>query len=75
MTKAYLALDRLPEDEQIRIIAQAAGSGYVCGVVVDNDAKADRYVHKLSAYPVRIVSRGSGPVKGTIMLRVGPKES
>jgi hypothetical protein len=72
--KAYADLADLPEDDRIRLIAQTAVATVV-GFVVEDDAKADRYIEKLSRYPVRIVGRGSGPVKGTVMVRVGPKES
>ena len=73
--RAYADLFGLPEDERIRVIAEVAASGEVVGFVVEDDAKADRYVEKLKAYPVRLIDRMRGPVAGTVMVRVGPKES
>lgn len=73
--KGYADLYELPEDERVRVIAEAAALGNIVGFVVEDDAKADRYVAKLNAYPVRIVDRMPGPVKNTVMVRVGPKES
>lgn len=73
--KAYADLYELPEDRRIEVIAQVAAAGNVVGFVVEDDAKADRYVTKLKAYPVRIIDRKSGPVKNTILVRIGPKES
>lgn len=74
--KAYADLGDLPEDERIALIAATAARGNVVGVVVEDDPlKVDRYVKKLMAYPVRIIDRKVGPVKNTILVRVGPKES
>lgn len=73
--KAYADLADLPEDERIAVIARVAAAGQIVGFVVDDDPKADRYIKKLSALPVRIIDRGQGPVKGTVLVRVGPKES
>ena len=72
--KAYADLYELPEDERIRVIAEAAAAGNVVGFVVEDETKADRYVNKLAAYSkVRVIDRGAGPVKDTVMVRVGPK--
>lgn len=73
--KAFADLADLPEDERIQIIATTAAAGQIVGFFVDDDAKADRYVRKLAAYPVRVIDRKAGFVKGTVMVRVGPKES
>lgn len=73
--KGYADLYELPEDQRIRVIAEAASLGNVVGFVVEDDAKADRYITKLQEYPVRIIDRKAGPVKNTIIVRVGPKES
>lgn len=73
--KAFADLGDLPEDERIWLIAGTAAQGHVIAFIVEDDAKADRYVAKLAAYPVRIIDRSSGPVKGTIAVRVGPQES
>lgn len=72
---AFADLADLPEDERIRLIAGTAAHGHMVAFIVDDDAKADRYVTKLAKYPVRIINREPGPVKGTIAVRVGPKES
>ena len=74
--KAYADLADLPEDERIRIIAATAAEGQIVGVVVDAEAgKAERYITKLKKYPVRIIDQMPGPVKNTVLVRVGPKES
>lgn len=72
---AYADLYNLPEDERIKSIAATAACGHIVGFVVEDHEKADRYVEKLKAYPVRIIDRHPGPVKNTILVRVGPKES
>lgn len=74
--EGYADLADLPEDERIDIIGRMASHGKVVGVFVDDDVKADRYIDKLvTRYPVRIVDRGPGITAGTVMFRVGPKES
>lgn len=77
--EAYADLADLPEDERIRIIAEVAAAGKIVGFVVDDDAnepgKADRYIEKLKAYPVRFIDRKPGPVKGATIVRIGPKEN
>jgi hypothetical protein len=75
MMKAYADLASLPEDERIAIIGQTASTSIV-GFFVDDDAKADRYIEKLKKYPVRLIERRSDVlVRGTVFVRVGPKES
>jgi len=72
--KAFADLADLPEDDQIRIIAETAQS-QVVGFFVDDDAKADRYIRKLGDR-VRVIERKSNVlVKGTVFIKVGPKES
>ena len=73
--KAFADLADLPEDERIAAIAKVAESGETVGFVVENDKKADRYVKKLGAYPVRIVDRKHFTIKGhdMVMVRVGAK--
>jgi hypothetical protein len=74
--KAYADLANLPEDDRISIAAAAAAEGHIVGLIVDDDAAADRYVTKLGAHPVRIVDRKPfTPVPPTVMIRIGPKES
>jgi len=71
--KGFADLADLPEDERIGIIGEAAMGGSLIGVVVDDDAKADRYIRKLTErFKVRIVDRSTGPVKGSVLVRVGP---
>lgn len=71
--KAYADLADLPEDDRIAIIAAAAAEGNVVGFMVEDNAKADRYIEKLKAYPlVRFIDRGPGLV-GTVLVRVGPR--
>ena len=65
------------EDERIDIIAHhAIQHPQVVGFVVETDEKADRYIRKLQEkYPaIQILSRGSLPDKGTVMVmvKVGP---
>ncbi len=72
----YADLGDLPEDERIAIIGAATVEGRIIGFFVDDDAKADRYLTKLLAnYRIRVVSRGPGPVAGSILIRIGPAES
>lgn len=73
--KAFADLADLPEDDRIKAIAATAAHGHVVGFVVEDDAKADRYITKLKRYNVRVIDRMPGPVKDTIMVRVGPQES
>ena len=73
--KGFADLADLPEDERIRLIAGTAAHGHVIAFIVEDDQKADRYIAKLAKYPVRVIDRSAGPVKGTIAVRVGPKES
>lgn len=66
----------LPEDDRIELIGETAAAGALVGVIVEDDAKADRYVKKLTERfigRVRIVDRMKGPVKNTILIRVGPQ--
>ena len=72
--KAYADLGDLPEDDRIKVIAETAASGEIVGFVVEDDAKADRYVEKLGKYPaVRVIDRMPGPIKGCVLVRVGAK--
>ncbi len=73
---AFADLADMPEDDRIAIIARVAAAGKIVGFIVDDDTKADRYIQKLAAFPVRIIDRApSALVKGTVLVRVGPKES
>ena len=74
--KAFADLADLPEDERIRLAAEAAARGNVVGVVTDDEpGKPERYIRKFEARGVRIIDRGLGPVKNTVLIRIGPKES
>jgi hypothetical protein len=73
--KAFADLADLPEDDRIRIIAEAVEAGQVVGFFVDDDPKADRYIRKLGAR-VRVIERKANVlVKGTVFVKVGPRES
>lgn len=74
---AYADLGDLPEDAHIDMIGEAASRGALVGFIVDDDDKADRYISKLVERfkAVRVVDRGIGPVKNTVLVRVGPVES
>lgn len=74
--KFYADLADLPEDERIHIIGQSAADGKVVGFFTDDDAKADRYIAKLTKwYPtVRVIDRKRDVlVPSTVFVRVGPK--
>ncbi len=74
--KGYVDIAELPEDDRIALIARTAAAGNVVGVALeDDDAKIARYESKLRADGARIIDRKPGLVAGTILLRVGPKES
>jgi hypothetical protein len=70
-------LQALPEDVQIERIGWAVvRAGIVAGVMVDDDAKADRYARKLvERFPVRVISRElwqpDPTVAPIVMLRIG----
>lgn len=74
MTPKGFDLFALPENERIRVIGKAARTSVV-GFFVETDAKADRYIGKLTKrFPsVRVIDRGPGPVPNTILVRCGPK--
>ncbi len=70
--KGYADLFHLHEDARIEIIGKRAASGERVGVVVEDNAKADRYIKKLTKlFPsVEVVDRGDGPVKDTVFVIV-----
>jgi hypothetical protein len=63
------------EDTRIRMIGETATNGAETGFMVEDDAKADRYVKKLlERFPLLEVHyRGPG-LAGTVLVRVGRKE-
>jgi hypothetical protein len=74
--KAYADLADLPEDERIRLAAETAATNHaIVGIVTDDEpGKPERYIRKLEGYPlIRIIDRGPGPVKNTVLIRIGPK--
>lgn len=72
----YADLFELSEDERIDTIGHMVTEhGKTIGFVVETTAKADRYIKKLKKkYPtVTVLDQGPGPVKNTILVRVGPQ--
>jgi aconitase A len=71
MTK-YADLASLPEDDRITIIGQQAEVGGLTGFFVDDDAKADRYLAKLTTrFKVELVDRHrDAPVPGAVFVRI-----
>jgi hypothetical protein len=81
--KGYADLADLKEDDRITAIGNTVMSGpassadkpMMVAFVVDDHAKADRYVEKLQKrFPgIRIIDRFDGPVANTVTVRVvGP---
>ena len=69
----YADLADLSEDERIAIIGQQAEGGKRVAFIVEDTAKADRYIRKLLLdFNVRVEERGNGPVKDTVYVKVGP---
>jgi hypothetical protein len=72
--KSFADLSGDPEDTRIAVVGHAAEDAII-GFIVEDDAKADRYLEKLIArHRVRLVDRRPGPL-GTILVRIGPRES
>jgi hypothetical protein len=73
-TPTYAAdLADLPEDERIRVIAQAVEYGQVCGIIVDDEpSKVARFHRKLMARGCVILSTTKS-IEGTVVIRVGPR--
>jgi len=69
--KAFADLADLPEDDRIAIIGKTAEGGQRVAFVVEDHAKADRYVEKLTKrFRVSVAKRLNGPVKNTISVIV-----
>lgn len=68
----YTDLADLQEDDRIETIGRTASQGALVGFIVEDDAKADRYIAKLhKRYPtVSVVDRGAGPTAFTVLVRV-----
>jgi hypothetical protein len=67
--KAYADLADLPEDDRIAIIGETAQGGPIVGFVVEDQAKADRYIAQLTArYQVKELDRK--PLLTGILVRI-----
>ena len=63
--KAFSDLADLPEDERVAIIGRTAESGNRVAFIVEDDAKAHRYMTKLTQrFNVVVEKRLDGPLKG-----------
>lgn len=72
----YQDLFDLSEDQRIDLIGHmVVDHKQTNAFVVEDDAKADRYIKKLVAkFPgVEVVGRGKGPIAGTVYVKVGPR--
>lgn len=77
MVEAAFDLHSLGEDDRIGLIGQTVMSSTrrpVVAFIVETNEKADRYIEKLQNrfLGIRIIDRKAGPMRGTIMVRVGP---
>jgi hypothetical protein len=80
--KGFADIADFDEDKRIDMIGNATMSGkqssaekpLIIGFVVEDHAKADRYVKKLKEkFPtIRIIDRFDGPVQNTVTVYVGP---
>ena len=72
----YKDLGDFEEDERISAIGEKAmREKLTVGFVTDSEpGKAERYISKLlERFPgIRIIGRGDGPVKDTVLVKVGP---
>lgn len=71
----YVDIADFDEDARIDIIGQVVMTKRKIGAfVVEDDAKADRYVRKLKERYPGIVEewRGPGPIANTVTVRMGP---
>lgn len=59
----------ITEDERIALIAETAKSNIV-GFIVEDDDKADRYIHKLRVLVPNIKILFRGPLHGAIVVKV-----
>lgn len=74
MAEGFADLADLGEDERIEIVVTFVNrTKKTAGVIVEDDAKADRYLRKMGDR-VRLIRRGAGLVPGSIMLTVGARE-
>lgn len=72
----YMDLGDLEEEKRIAMIGhQAQDHGRKVAFIVDDDAKADRYIRKLLLdFKVKVLERGYDAlgVKKTVWVKVGP---
>lgn len=72
----YKDLADYPEDERIQAIGEKTmrSKKTVMFVTDDEPGKAERYMEKLQKHfpGIRLVARGTGPVKGTVWMKVAP---
>lgn len=65
----------LDEDHRVDLIGPIAESGDIVGFVVEDEAKANRYLTKLFArYRIRLIKR-SPYMAGTVLVQIGPVEN
>ena len=76
MNKRIIAdLGDIPEDKRINAIGQAAEAGKSVAFIVEDNAKADRYIRKLTErFNVKVVERGNGPTSDTVWVKVARKQ-
>lgn len=75
--KGYADLADMDEDDRIELIGHRVSDHHEqCAFIVEDDAKADRYIAKVTArFPgVTVKSRGRGPTPGTIAVILIPAE-
>lgn len=67
----FADLADMPEDERIRAIADQVTAGARVAFIVEDAAKAERYLEKLRALmAVKVIERRPGPVEGTVLVKV-----
>lgn len=75
MVKGFADLAHLPEDDRILIIGETAQAGNRVGFFVEDDAKADRYIRKLTErFRVEVIERKADLIKNTVFVKVARKE-
>jgi hypothetical protein len=71
--KTYADLASLSEDERIDAIGHhVLDHQHTVGFIVEDYAKADRYIEKMQEkFPtIMVLYRGPGPVEGTVVVKV-----
>jgi hypothetical protein len=71
----YLDIADFDEDARVDVIGRAVmEQKKTSAFIVEDDAKADRYLKKLKKrFPgIRLIARGDGPVKDTVFVKLGP---